>query len=279
MTFFSRLRGVRLAMLASVATLSALAGAPQASAADDTPWPPPGVSFYGDRGTPNISGLWLGTATGVPGQKAAPGRGTADGRTPTFWAPWPLPYTAPYQKIFDERVAAASRGRQLGDISAQCLPFGLPMMLVSKFYPDEVIQTPGQVTIFVNSTFPIVIWTDGRAHPSNLAPSYNGHSIGHWAGDTLVVDTVGIKDTTPVDGSRNPHSGKLNIKWTIRQVTPDALHVHVTLYDDEAFTQPVTTTNLWQRKDSRWQVLDDASCFENNKNLPSTADTPGFIKF
>ena len=265
--------------LHAVLLLAAFAG--NSAAAADPTWPPAGVSFYGAPKTPDISGLWLGSATSVPGQKTPVGnRGTADGRAPTFWAPWPLPYTPKYQAIYDERVDMAKKGRQLGDISARCLPFGMPMMLVSKFYPDEIVQTPGQVTIFVNSTFPIVIWTDGRGHPKDLQPSYNGHSIGHWAGNTLVVDTVGIHNTTPIDSNRNPHSAGLTVKWTIERVARDVLHLHVRLHDEDAFTEPVVTTNLWHRKtDPKWQILDDASCFENNKEATESVPEDGFKKF
>jgi len=238
------------------------------------------VSLHGITNAPDISGLWLGTLTAVPGQQFGAGRGPADGRPPTYWAPWPLPYTPAYQEIYDARVAAAKAGRQLGDNSARCLPFGLPMMLVSKVYPDEIVQTPGQVTFFMNNTFPVVIWTDGRQHPANLAPSYNGHSIGHWIGDTLNVDTVGIEGSTALDVARNPHSAKLHIQWTIRRVAPDTLHLHVTLYDDEAFTEPVTTTNIWQRKSGPgWEILDDASCFENNREVVDKEGAPGFHHF
>ncbi|MES2258045.1 MAG: hypothetical protein V4724_05980 [Pseudomonadota bacterium] len=268
----------RLCMLAA-AFAAVTVNAPAAAA--DPQWPPAGVSFHGASKAPDISGLWLGSATAIPGQKTPVGnRGTADGRPPTFWAPWPLPYKPAYQAIFDERAEAAKKGRQLGDISARCLPFGMPWALTSKFYPDEIIQTPGQVTIFVNNTFPIVIWTDGRGHPKNLAPSYNGHSVGHWAGDTLVVDTVGILASTPLDTNRDPHSGQLNVKWTIRRVAQDVLHLHITLHDQDAFAEPVVTTNIWHRKtDPKWQVLDDASCFENNREASEGEDHSGFKKF
>ena len=253
---------------------------PTASAPVATSWPPAGVSYYGDPARPDISGLWLGTMTGIPGEPPAPNRGPADGRPQTFWAPWPLPYTPAFQKIYDERQAALKQGKALGDISAKCLPFGLPMMLVSKVYPDEIVQTPGQVTFFMNSTFPIVIWTDGRGHPADLKPTYNGHSTGYWLGDTLFVDTVGILPTTPIDSFRNPHGTDLHIKWSIQKLGPDTLHVHVTLLDPGAFTEPATTTNIWQRKtEPRWQILDDSSCFENNEDAKDTTPGEGFIKF
>lgn len=269
---------IRLLLL-GVAAVATAAGAPFAAA---EPWPPAGVSFYGDPGSPNIAGLWMGTAMAVPGQGPANNSGTtADGRSPLYLTPWPLPYTAPFKKIMDERLAAAKAGRALGDISSRCLPFGLPVMLLNKNYPDEIVQTPGAVTILTFGTFPIVIWTDGRGHPKEVKPSYNGHSIGHWVGDTLFVETVGILPTTPIDGRRDPHSGKLKIAWSIQRVAPNILHTHITLYDDEAFTEPVTTTNIWERKtDKKWEMLDDQSCFENATGVSDQKPLEeGFVKF
>lgn len=265
-----------------LATVAVAAAAPVAAAPADPTWPPAGVSFYGDPKVPDISGLWLGTAMAVPGQGPANNSGkTADGRPPLYLTPWPLPYTPAYQKVVDERTAAAKTGKALGDISSRCLPFGLPVMLLNKNYPDEIVQTPGAVTMLIFGTFPIVIWTDGRGHPQDLKPSYNGHSIGHWVGDTLMVETVGILPTTPIDGRRDPHSGKLRIVWSIQRVAPNILHTHITLYDDEAFTEPVTTTNIWERKtDKKWEMLDDQSCFENASGVSEQKPLEeGFIKF
>jgi hypothetical protein len=157
---------------------------------------------------------------------------------------------------------------------------GLPVMLLNKNFPDEIVQTPGVTSLFVFNSFPIMIWTDGREHPKDLKPSYNGHSIGHWHGDTLFVDTVGILPTTPIDGMRHPHSAKLRIRWSIQRVAPNILHTHITLYDDDAFTEPVTTTNIWERKtDRKWEMLDDASCFENASGISEKPVEEGFIKF
>ena len=244
-------------------------------------WPPPGVSFYGDPAAPDISGLWQGSMIGVPGVQPAPNRGPADGAPQTYWTPWPLPYTPAYQKILDDRTAAYAVGRQLGDITARCLPFGMPRGVSTRVYPDEIVQTPGQVTFFVNSSMPLVVWTDGRGHPTDLKPSFDGHSIGHWIGDTLFAETVGINNLTSLDHSIIPHSDKLKMKWTVRRAAPDRLHIALTLEDEEAFTEPVVTTNIYRRKsDPNWQVLDDGSCFENNRTaVDEDGDTDGFTKF
>ena len=98
------------------------------------------------------------------------------------------------------------------------------MMLVNKNYPDEIVQTPGEVTIFVWGTFPITIWTDGRPHSADFEPSFNGHSIGYWEGDTLYVDPIGINGSTTCAASLYPHSPKLHIKWTNHRVEKDVMH-------------------------------------------------------
>ena len=238
------------------------------------------VTFHGDPATPDISGIWLGNAVGVPGKPADPNRGPADGRPETYWYPYPLPFTPEYQKIWDQRVEAAKTGRALGDSSARCLPFGMPRMLASKFYPDEIVQTPGQTTFFMNSTMPVTIWTDGRGHPADFKPSFNGHSIGTWIGDTLFVDTVGINDIGVLDSFRSPHSAKSHLMWSVRRAAPDILHLNLTIYDEVAFTEPVINGMVWKRKNqAEWALLDDGSCFENNNTVTDEAAEPGFVKF
>ncbi len=70
------------------------------------------------------------------------------------------------------------------------------------------------------------------------------------------------------------------MKWSVQKVAPDIVHTHITLYDDEAFTKPVTLTQIWQRKTERkWEILDDGSCFENNGAFKDTKVEPGFMKF
>lgn len=266
---------LRLAAMALLMTSSWVAAAPPATGKTGT------VTFFGRTTAPDISGVWLGTSMGIPGKGPVSNSGeTADGRPPSYWTPWPLPYTPAYQKIYDERAEALKRGVALGDTGSRCLPFGLPNMLASQHYPEEVVQTPGQVTFFIFGTFPIVVWTDGRPHPKNLTPSYNGHSIGHWVADMLFVDTVGILANTPLDSNRDPHSAKIHMKWTVQRVADDVLHIHLTLYDEDAFTMPVTMTNISVRKNGpEWAVLDDQSCFENNREVPLPDEEKGFTKF
>ena len=274
------MRGARSTGVAFAALVLAGAAAPVLAQEVET-WPPPGVSFNGDPSVPDISGLWQGSQIGQPGVAPAPNRGPPDGEPQVYWTPWPLPYKPAYQKIVDEREAALKQGRALADISARCLPFGMPRVLLSRVYPDEVVQTPGQVTFFFNSSLPVVVWTDGRGHPKDWKPTFHGHTIGRWIGDTLFAETIGINDLTSLDHSRIPHSEKLKMNWTVRKVAPDRLHVIATIEDEEALREPISVVNIARRKtDPNWQVLDDGSCFENNRtNVDEKGNTDGFVKF
>ena len=268
-------------ILFCAATCVQLLMVPTVRAQEVEDWPPPGVSFYGDTTSPDISGLWLGSVVGEPGGKAFTNSGASgDGRTPIFMAPWPLPYTPEFQKVVDERQAALQRGVALGDSGAKCMPVGVPPLLLRNVFPQEIVQTPGNVALFGYGGLPIIIWTDGRGHPKDLKPSFNGHSVGYWVGQTLHVDTVEIDARTGVGATQFPHSDKLQIKWTVRRVAPDVLHFHITMYDEKAFTQPVVTTNIWERKkNARWQVLDDGSCFENASGISEKEPADGFVRF
>ena len=83
-----------------------------------------------------------------------------------------------------------------------------------------------------------------------------------------------------MDGDLRPHGDALHLKWTIRRVAKDVLHLSITLFDEAAFTEPVTTTNIWHRKSSpEWEILDDQSCFENNRDKGDSKAESGFVRF
>ena len=104
-----------------------------------------------------------------------------------------------------------------------CAPFGIPR-LMNHAGPFEVLQTPGRVLMLFETGNSIrQIWMDGRGHPEDLDPSWMGHAIGHWEGDTLVVDTIGMTDKSWLDTAGHPHSDALHIVERIRRVDHDTL--------------------------------------------------------
>jgi hypothetical protein len=92
-----------------------------------------------------------------------------------------------------------------------------------------------------------------------------GHAIGHWEGDTLVIDTVGITKQTQIDEAGTLHSDKLHLIQRIKKVN-DTLEIEFTVDDPGAFTKPWTAKRVWQwRPDVRFA---EYVCEENNRNTP-----------
>jgi hypothetical protein len=159
----------------------------------------------------------------------------------------PPPLTAEYAARYKEIRQAAFEGRNTFDQGANCSPLGIPFM--AGFGLMEILFKRGQITMVYEEDGGVRrIFTDGRPHPAldDLIPSYNGHSIGHWEGSTLVVDTVGLRDDTYLEVGM-PHSGKLHVieRWT--QIGPDELTNTVTLIDPDALTRSWGTTWHWKR--------------------------------
>ncbi len=111
----------------------------------------------------------------------------------------PLLLKPEYKKPYDERRAleaeANKRGEQLANTGAQCIPYGVPTMMSVAIYPVEFIQTPKQITIISEAFSEVrrVYMNVPQSKPDDVAPGYYGRSVGHWDGDTLVVDTIGVK--------------------------------------------------------------------------------------
>lgn len=169
-------------------------------------------------------------------------------------------YAARYQAVRD----SADRGVPVNDPTASCVWAGVPRMIVSP-YPKEFVITPDRVLILDEYMSQIRrIHTDGRKHPADLEPSYNGHSIGHWEGDTLVVETVGLREDTMYQNTGLPHSDQLTIRERIRLIGPDLLEDEVTAIDPKALTRP-WVTKIHYRRQSDWQLFEYV-CAENNRN-------------
>jgi hypothetical protein len=119
-----------------------------------------------------------------------------------------------------------------------CFPPGTPRIYLQPF-PMEIVQTPARVLmIFEFNHFIRQIWTDGRGHNTDLGPTWFGDSIGHWEGDTLVVDTIGLNDKTWIDRAGHPHSDQLHVIERMRRPEQNTLQVALTMEDPKAYTKP-----------------------------------------
>ncbi|MGP0075451.1 MAG: hypothetical protein ACLPWF_26345 [Bryobacteraceae bacterium] len=125
------------------------------------------------------------------------------------------------------------------DPEANCLPAGVPRMAP---YPWKIVQQPKLVVFLFEGNIHSYrqIFLDGRGHPDSLDPTWYGHSVGHWDGDTLVVDSIGFNDKFWFDFAGHPHTEKLHITERYRRPNYDTLEFEVVIDDPGAYTKPFT---------------------------------------
>jgi len=147
----------------------------------------------------------------------------------------------------------------------RCKPAGGPRQFMSP-YGLEIVELPETQRIYVfnisNAQSYRTIYMDGRAHPQQLVPSYLGHSIGRWDGDTLVIDSVGFSEDAWMNRDGLPHTTQLHLTERITRVNFDTINYEVTIDDPGAYTAPWTSgyTLAW----SKGLQLFEYVCQENN---------------
>jgi hypothetical protein len=147
-----------------------------------------------------------------------------------------------------------------------CTPPGLPRVYLHPF-PMEIVQVPGEIIIlFEYDSLRHPIYVDGRKHDETLGPQWMGDAIGHWDGDTLVVDTVNFNDKTWIDRVGHPHTADLHLVEHFKRVQKDHLVDDITIEDAKAYSKP-WTAHLDFVLRSTWtlgeQFCEDEHSFEN----------------
>jgi hypothetical protein len=152
------------------------------------------------------------------------------------------------------------------DYTARCLPYGY-MRGWGSSAPIQIMQTSSRLAILfeIGSTYQ-VIFTDGRSHPKNLEPTWFGHSIGRYEGDTLVVDTVGFNEKTYMDTVEHPHSDQLHVIERFRYIDSDHVLQEVTFEDPKTYEKPFKNTRVLARMQPGQELMEYV-CMENNKEL------------
>jgi hypothetical protein len=195
----------------------------------------------------NITGSWEiyplrgeGFGSGVPPKTpvAAP--------KPIPEAPLRQPYLDQWRALLAQNAELTRKGLPPPSSAMFCMPDGMPGMMQATF-PMEILETPGQVTvieeaynqvrrIYLNATLPA---------PDEAEPRYAGHSVARWEGTTLVVNTIGVKETARF---RNvPHSANMRITERLRLINDEMLENQVTVEDPEYLTAPWTWTWMYKR--------------------------------
>jgi hypothetical protein len=212
---------------------------------------------------PDITGVWFPTtqAPGVPAllfdplnAYVAPGgnQGNAGGPPPGTRIK-NIPYKPEYQALYDEIVKNTEAGFSIDPIGG-CRPYGIPRLMAGQPGNITIMQSPTAI-VMVGAWYsePRAIYLDGRKAPdaeSELGGDQrteHGHSLGHWEGDTLVVDTINILDGY-YDQTDPPYSNQLTVNERIRLVAPDWLEEKMTMTDPVMLTRPWTVTRYFYRR-------------------------------
>jgi len=198
-------------------------------------YPTPGIPRT-PEGKPNLAAPTPRTADGKPdlsGVWAGPGPGSYDRNvardlSPSDIQPWA-------EAIYQQRV------RDMGKDAprANCLPD--PFAYYHMVDVARIVQTPGVIVILYQGTTNSVhrtIFTDGRPLPKDPNPTWMGYSVGHWEGDTLVVDTAGFNDRSWLDIEGHPHTEALRITERFHRRDFGHMDLQMTIDDPKTFTKP-----------------------------------------
>ena len=174
-------------------------------------------------GKPDLSGIWVDTGDPYPEQAEL------------------LPWAA---AIVKERVESLGKD----DPHNHCLPGSPPLPASSVPFIGKFVQTP-TLLVLLFEDYPGFrqIFLDGRGHPADFDPSWMGHSIAKWQGDTLVVDTVGFTERAWTGGTQGnyPHTDKLRMTERYHRVDYGHMDVDATFDDPGTFVKPLTQHLKW----------------------------------
>jgi hypothetical protein len=178
----------------------------------------------------------------------------------------PPPLKPKYMKLLEERIRAKNRGTPEADTETECLSHGMPRVMESP-YPIEIVQTPGRITFLHEVAHEVRRIYMNRGHPKHVRLSFLGDSVGHWEGDTLVVDTIGLDDRPFLDDEGSAHSTQLHVIEHYRKIDGGAnLELIITVKDPVTMEHQYSYHRIYHwRPDVRPQ---EYICEENNRNAP-----------
>ena len=150
------------------------------------------------------------------------------------------------------KAALAAFDPRRNDSTRFCLPYGTPRNVLSTAaYPIEILQRPERLTLIFDQLGDVRrIFLDGRKHPDDLWPNWLGHSIGHWDGETLVVDTVAMSQDSVLTDDGLPHSDQMHVSERLSLVGDedgDWLEDEITISDPVMYSAPLKLVRKFRR--------------------------------
>lgn len=181
-----------------------------------------------------------------------------------------IPYNEKGQAEYRKNIAGLKDGSITDDARRICVPDGIPRILGNP-YPFMIIPARGHMvmTYELNHVIRIIIMDQKQvsAEELEIAPYFSGHSVGHWEGDTLVIETAGYNDSTFLDATGAPHSDQMTTDERIRKISDGKqLEDAVTVTDPEYLTKPFSARYVY---DAHPELRIDASynCGEPHRDI------------
>ncbi|HTS81716.1 MAG TPA: hypothetical protein VMH40_14040 [Myxococcaceae bacterium] len=178
----------------------------------------------------------------------------------------PVPWRPEVAEQVAALVAEEHAGRPKG-LFVDCLPEGMPSWMLISHNAMEFLFTPGRVTILgeMDGNRLRRIYTDGRPHPPDPDPTFHGHSIGRWEGQTLVVDTVGVLPESYLAVSEAvgiPNNGEMHVVERFHLVEKDVLRDDLEITAPRILTRIWKTTRIWFRQRARKYEIVEGVCLQ-----------------
>jgi hypothetical protein len=183
-------------------------------------------------------------------------------RIKTDPTPWRPEVAAQIAAMEAEEKAGHPRG-----LFIDCLPEGMPSWMLITHNAFEVLYTPGRVTLLGEMDGNRIrrIYTDGRGHPPDPDPTFHGHSVGHWEGATLVVDTIGVLPQAWIaisEAAGIPNNGDLHVVEHIHLAGPDRLYDELEIVAPRVLSAPWKTTRIYFRQRARKYDIVEGVCLQ-----------------
>jgi hypothetical protein len=221
------------------------------------------------NGRPDLTGVWMPPYVPDMTRSARDQHGYAE--APFSPADTPQARQAMYSKGNRAELPFTASGLQDwttydpadGDYTGSCLPYGLTRSFNAP-YPYQILQSDTLIAVLfeLNTWHHVIPFADH--HPAQLEPTWFGHSIGRWDGDTLVVDTIGFNGYTRLDTIGHPHSAALHVTQTFTRTDAEHIAYTVRIEDPKTYTKPWTNERVLTLLKA---PLLEYSCEENNKSL------------
>jgi len=132
------------------------------------------------------------------------------------------------------------------------------------------VQTPDTVVILYEYMHFFRVIPIGRSHPANVEPTFMGDAVARWDGDTLVIDTIGLREWT-LSASNGWHSDALHTIERLKHIDPTTVSYEITIDDPKIFTRPWSQT-FQMKLHSTWSLLEQV-CEENNRCQGGNCDS------